>query len=96
MNLRSVVGAGLVLAALTSSVALVSSSASASPAPLRPATQIIPMPPPGQATLIMYYLNGAHIDGMVGERVDGPCSAFQPWGITTIYYTTSFIDCSSN
>lgn len=95
MNLRSVVGASLAVATLTSSLALLPGSASAAPAPMRPATQIIPPAPPGQATLITYYLNGAHFDDPVGQRLLGPCSAFQPWGITTIYYETSFVTCTN-
>jgi len=96
MNRRSVLGACLTLAAATSSVALMMpGSASAAPARLHPATQVVPSPPPGQVTIVTYYLNGAHTDGAVGQRVVGDCSAFVPWGYTTSYYTTDFVTCQS-
>lgn len=96
MNRRSVLGAGLALAALTSSLALMMpGAASATPARMIPATQILPSAPPGQATLVTYYLNGAHTDDPVGQRIVGNCSAFVPWGTTTSYYSTTFVTCSN-
>ncbi|HTZ43172.1 MAG TPA: hypothetical protein VMB79_04865 [Jatrophihabitans sp.] len=85
MNRRYVRGAGLALTA--AAVLMLPGVASA--------TQVVPSPPPGEATLVTYYLNGAHTDDPVGQRIVGTCSAFVPWGTTTSYYTTSFITCTS-